>query len=167
MPVSEEDISLAQQALYENEALRENLDDDEAAALLKWGETCIALLGQAEGDFGQGCQAVRRVLAAVDKLVARADLEDGVAQQAIQRLVESAPSLGLSFSAQQVQDALPADSADRQGTLEALLALLDGGAPTSASEDEPPPPDASNPSNTPGERFNRVMGRLRGLLGGG
>jgi len=166
MPVSEEDISLEQQALYENEALRENLDDDEAEALLKWGEGCIARLGQAEADFGQGCQAVRRVLAAADKLVARADLEEDVTQQAI-RLAESAPLLGLSFSAQQVEAALPSDPSDRPAALAALLALLEGDSSTATpGQDEPPPPDESSPPSTPAERLNQVMGRLRGLLGG-
>jgi hypothetical protein len=167
MPVSEEDISLEQQALYENEALRENLDDDEAEALLKWGEGCIARLGQAEVDFGQGCQAVRRVLAAADKLVARADLDEDVAQQAIIRLAEGAPLLGLSFSAQQVEAALPSDPSDRPAALAALLALLEGDAPAAApDQDAPPPPDESSPPSTPAERLNQVMGRLRGLLGG-
>lgn len=169
MLVNEEHISLEQQALYENEALRENLDDDEAEALLKWGEACIARLGQAEEvDFGAGCQAVRRILAAADKLVARADLEEEIAHHALERLAESAPLLGLSFSAQQVEDALPDDPADRQGTVEALLALLQGGASAPAStEDEPPPspPDEATPPSTPGERLNQVIGRLRGLLG--
>jgi len=161
MPASLDDIQMAQQALYENEALRENLDDDEAEALLKWGEGCITRLGDAE-DFSAACKALRRSLGAVDKLVARADLDEETAYKAIERLAESAPLLGLSLSAEQVSAALPPDPADRPATLAALLALLGGDAPAA---DAPPTPPAEA-LDTPAERLNQVMGKLRGLLGG-
>ncbi len=119
------------EGLYEDEGLRSNLSDDEANALLGWGER--QLTAAADPAAVQG--TVQATIRAVNGLVGeRANLDGNALAAAIAAVVSSAGGTGNG-------KALAAESAklDNAAFINKLLPLLT----TPASP--PPPPATSNP----------------------
>lgn len=151
-----EDLNDARNALYENEALREDLDDDSAERLLAWGAQQLEVLAQRlpEGDedgWENAQKSLRTALKALDKLAgARANLDEESLSAYEARLAQCAPSLGVTLSAEQIHAALPSAVDDVPSALNNLLSLLGAGqASTPASEVPTPEPTPESAPSAP------------------
>jgi hypothetical protein len=153
-----EDLSNAQSALYENEALREDLNDDEAERLLAWGAEQLAVLahkvnadGADDEEAWESAQkTVRTALKSLDKLVgARPNLDEETLTAYEARLAQCAPDLGVHLSAEQIHAALPEAVDDMPSALNNLLALFGTGQSATPTDDVPPAPSDTPVSPAP------------------
>jgi hypothetical protein len=135
----------ATEQLYENTDVREDLTDDEAQVLLKWGEARIAKLaeqGMDDTQFDEVFDNLLKIMSRINRLVGRRDFSTPEEQQEwMDKIAESAGAMGVSISTE--QDTFQQQSAlDNIGAISALTALIDN-SPT--GEDAPSTPSNSQP----------------------
>jgi hypothetical protein len=135
----------ATEQLYENTDVREDLTDDEAQVLLKWGEARIAKLaeqGMDDTQFDEAFDNLLKIMSRINRLVGRRDFSTPEEQQEwMDKIAESAGAMGVNISTE--QDTFQQQSAlDNIGAISALTALIDN-APT--GEDAPSTPSNSQP----------------------
>lgn len=124
---TEEDIQNAQQELYEVASIRDDLDDDEAAVLLKWGEGQIARIAQETPEnFAQRVRFLRTLMQRINRFVGQRPYldEKGYAQHFSEVVKWLAPTGFDHVSEMQLTAVLPADKEDRLATLHAILDAL-------------------------------------------
>jgi hypothetical protein len=123
------DLEQAIMALYENEGLTDALTDDAAKILLKWGESEVTRLVQADMDeetYEDKAKAVRRAMKRMNSFIEkRGDYEPDKAQQVMARFTEGVYELGYEVPMAQVEVFLQQQTdMDDTAALQALLALL-------------------------------------------
>lgn len=147
MPTVEE-IAANQERLYESTSLRDDLNDDEATVLLKWGETQVERIAEAfPDDFEQKCRFLRQVLKNINRFVGQRQYNEFEGQQKYMSKVSMyLPQLGWeSISEDQLFAALPEDKTNMNGNLQAILNLL---SPTEElPEDNTPSEPIPNPDD--------------------
>ncbi|MBC7813393.1 MAG: hypothetical protein H7175_19695 [Burkholderiales bacterium] len=128
-------IQSAMERLYEDMSLRDELTDDEANALLKWGEEEITRLASDsanadESAFDNAMSSLRKVLGGLNRIVGRgADMPAEQQAAAAQDVAASAQALGYTVSAGDVTMPIQAQAAaggepDRIGAIQALTLLI-------------------------------------------
>jgi|GEM_PF-3934214 len=128
-------IQSAMERLYEDMSLRDELTDDEANALLKWGEEEITRLANDsanadESAFDNAMSSLRKVLGGLNRIVGRgADMPAEQQTAAAQEVAASAQVLGYTVSAGDVTLPIQAQAAaggepDRIGAIQALTSLI-------------------------------------------
>lgn len=127
-------IERAMERMYGDINLTDELVDDEAEVLLKWGEAeHIKLAAQSldEDALDAGAAAVRKVMKRVNGFIGKWQADDpGHADAALAKLVDALGDLGYDVAAAQVQVALvDAGASDKMSALRAVLGLLPAGAP--------------------------------------
>lgn len=124
---SEEDIQNAQQELYEVASIRDDLDDDEASVLLKWGEQQIARIAQETPEnFAQRVRFLRTLMQRINRFVGQRPYldEKGYAQHFGEVVKWLAPTGFDHVNEIQLTAVLPEDKEDRTATLKAILNAL-------------------------------------------
>jgi hypothetical protein len=114
--------------LYETESLTDELMDDEANALLQWGEAQVRWLADQDNDFEAACQELRRLMGRINTFVGLRDSHSPEEQQLwLGRISESALLLGYAlppdFSASFAQASADWSAAQCLQELLARLAL--------------------------------------------
>ena len=137
----------ATEQLYENTDVREDLTDDEAQVLLKWGEARIAKLaeqGMDDTQFDEAFDNLLKIMSRINRLVGRRDFSTPEEQKEwMDKIAESAGAMGVNVSFEQDPTTFQQQSAlDNIGAINALTALIDN-APT--GEDAPGTPSNSQP----------------------
>jgi hypothetical protein len=129
--MSHEQAERARQQLYEDVGTRDELSDDEAEVLLRWGETQIRKLADANMDDAQFDAAfahLTRLMTRMNRFAARrAEQAPDEQNESLNRIVESAAGVGLTVDA---PDAFAAQGVD--DVMSALRALLKLFTPNSA-----------------------------------
>jgi hypothetical protein len=139
-------IERAMERMYGDINLTDELVDDEAEVLLKWGEAEHAKLETGAADeaaLEEKAASVRKVMKRVNGLIGKWGGSDSEkAQKALAKLVDALADLGYDVAAEQVEGAI-SGSANNMSALLAVLALLQPPTP----ETEPNvDPDATKPS---------------------
>ncbi|MFQ3646199.1 MAG: hypothetical protein SNJ54_02885 [Anaerolineae bacterium] len=143
MPASPKQVEEETIRLYETPAVREDLDDDDAAVLLTWAEGQIKRLAQEDGDFAQKNRFLRQLLARINTLVGQRPYVDAAGEQHyLDALMKVLPMNGYTLTAEQVLACLPDDRANVRANLTALLDLLNRDLPPQLV---PPPTSAELP----------------------
>lgn len=157
------DLETATIQLYEDASLTEDLQDEEAKLLLKWGETQLKPLVEKyaadEATFEELFKNMRRFIKAVNRFVGRRqDAAPDEQQEMMAKVVEAAQGINPDFRTHSVNSFTQAQSAQSNTqTIESLLAWVSPEtasppAPSTSSAMPPAPvsdtPDALLPSNT-------------------
>lgn len=141
------------QQLYEDVAVRADLRDTEAEALLRWAEKQVERLAATAPDdatFDEQAGRLRSLLKRVNRVVgARSLLDETEIQAAMAKLAEDAVALGAppatSFSSQTAPDLKSLDDATALQTVLASL-HLDAEQEAESSPTSAPPPEATPPA---------------------
>lgn len=136
------------EALYEDAAVRDSLQDAEADTLLRWGEDQILRLAEQTDDeaaFDALLDRLRGLLKGVNRFVGERGQMDTDAKTAqLDKLLATGQTLGAPPAAAASSLAQAFAGGDDATTLQSLLALLtpvDGAAQaTPASDTQPAPP---------------------------
>ncbi|MBI5667181.1 MAG: hypothetical protein HZC41_04165 [Chloroflexi bacterium] len=154
--MSQEQADRAIEQLYGDASVRDELTDDEALVLLKWGEDQIRALAAQNLDdaqFEEALQHLLKLLTRVNRFTSRrADLLPEERQESLDKIAASAQAVaGFVPSAQAVTPPSFAGYLQQQETLDnianirALTALVAPVAPgTPPNEGEPASPSVSN-----------------------
>lgn len=142
-------IQSEQERLYESTSLRDDLNDAEAKLLLKWGEGQIERLAQAYPDnFEKQCRFLRQLLKNINRFVGQREFNDEAGQREyLGKAVKYLEPLGWdSVTADQIMARIPDDATDMNGTLQAVLNVLDGEneTATDSTKPEPTPPETES-----------------------
>ncbi len=171
-------IRMAAESILENEALRDGLQDKEAAsALLNWGVSWAQSLAKQTADTEDDeeadqaiyprMKALRKMMSAVKELAAA----DGWSSEALMQSMETVLSQARILNGEswqppvniEQQIRLISQTGDSRARLKALLDLVTGatlpGEGTSASETVAP---AHNPPQQPGGFFQKLFRRIKG-----
>lgn len=145
--MTEDQIQLAVESLYDNEALTNELSDEEAQLLLSWGERQISALGARIDDetvFDDQCVLLRRVMTRLNHFVGtRADMDEDEQQNALDAVMAAAQAVGFTPDPAQTTGFLNSQSGlNNVKAMQQLLDLLDGKA-------APTPPTPSAPPDAP------------------
>lgn len=141
--MSDEQVKRAVQSLYDETSTRDELDDDDAETLLKWGEAQIQRLAAQnmdDAEFDEACGHLTRLLTRVNRFAARrSELSAEDQQLSLSRILESASSLGLAAGQASVeifaQQAAPSASSE---TLRNVIDLLEAsGSKADADTSQP------------------------------
>jgi hypothetical protein len=129
--MSQEQAQQALRNLYEETSARDELADDEAEILLKWGETQIQrLAGQNMDDesFDESYSHIVKLMTRMNRFAARrADLPLEDQKESLSRIAESASSVGLEISEAQLAAFLAQPVAQDGGThIQTLITLVAG-----------------------------------------
>lgn len=168
-------IQSAMERLYEDMSLRDELTDDEANALLQWGEEEITRLANDsanadESAFDNAMSNLRKVLGGLNRIVGRGpDMPAEQQAAAAQAVAASAQALGYSVSSGDVAFPVQAQSAeggepDRISAIQALTALIKsagaaaGNAAGALAQSAAPTPASTEP--TPVTTPEEVAGLL-------
>jgi hypothetical protein len=144
-------LDRALERMYGELGLTDELTDDEAEILLRWGENAVTQLDAATDDeetFDAQFKQVRRLMKRVNRFVgAHADYDPAEAQEKLAKLRENAAELHITLDDARLQQYISAQAGQPNG--EALRGLLDLLSP-------PPPADATTLTDltdidTPGE----------------
>lgn len=133
---SEAEINAERERLYESASLREDLNDDEATVLLKWGEDQVRRLAtQYEADFEQQCRFLRQLIKNINRFVGQREFEDEAGQaQYLAKVVMWLERLHYPvYTVEQMLAAMPADKTNMMATLNVVLALLNPPAQNSTA----------------------------------
>lgn len=154
------DAEQALRSLYEDPSLREDMTDDEAAALLEWGAAQISALAADSPDdavFEARVQAFRTMLMNINRyigLLSYAPPEQ--TQAALNEALAAAPAAGFallpSAEGQAQMDGPPLSGPDAVRALTAVLRPTNPTVETSVTIDHPEP-EAADPSSAPDEDF--------------
>ena len=165
-------IQSAMERLYEDMSLRDELTDDEANALLKWGEEEITRLANDsanadESAFDNAMSNLRKVLGGLNRIVGRGpDMPAEQQAAAAQVVAASAQALGYSVSSSDVAFPVQAQSAeggepDRISAIQALTSLIKSAGSVVAnvqSQNEAPTPASTEPTpSTPPEEIAGLL----------
>lgn len=142
------DIELEQQRLYES-GIVDELDDDEASALLAWGEARIAAFAKQASDdpaFEAACDDLSQLLKYTNRYAGRRADEDAEFETKYLGYINRyAVALGYPTSIEQLQAAVPADAGDRMGTVTAITSVLDAAnAPATTAASAPAAPTTND-----------------------
>lgn len=132
------DLKTATIRMYEDISLTEDLTDEPAQALLKWGENQLGALATKhdadpesnEESFEDAFKTLRRIMKQVNKIVANdANMDADTARERLTRLIERAQELGLPVSTEKVDAFLEKKDAanDNSGKVAMLTGLLEKG----------------------------------------
>lgn len=127
MPVTQHDIDMECEKLYESPSLRDDLNDEAATILLKWGEGQVAALAQAHPDeLEDYTRLLRQLLKRINRFVGQREFQDEEGQRAYMAKVTMwLPRLGFeSVTEAQLFAALPDDATDMNANLHAILNVL-------------------------------------------
>jgi hypothetical protein len=127
--MSEAQAEWAIQSLYENMNARDELTDEEAETLLKWGEDQVMRLADQEMDeesFRAAFEQLNTLLRGMNRLAARRDsMAPADEQAALSRISEVASSIGLDIPAQNLgQFSQQAVKADIHANVQDLIAMF-------------------------------------------
>jgi hypothetical protein len=126
MPTPDE-IVVNKEHLYESASLRDDLNDDEATVLLKWGEEQIERIAKDFPDeFEPKCRFLRQLLKNINRFVGQREFNELEGQQQYMSKVSMyLPPLGWeSIDEEQLFSVLSEDKADMSSNLRAILGLL-------------------------------------------
>lgn len=145
--------------MYEDISLTEELTDEPAKVLLKWGEAKLTTLAEKttnidSEDFEDHFKSLRRVMKSINKLVGQTDLDDDTVRKRLTKLIERAQSLGLPASEERIEVYMQQrqNVNDDQAKVKLLTTLLE---PDEAAEPDPPVvAEDRNPPGTEPERPN-------------
>lgn len=129
--VTTETIDSHRQRLYESTSLRDDLNDDAATVLLRWGEEQVQALGQRidnEEQFEQQARFLRQLMKQINRFVGQREFNDHAGQQKYMDKITMWLSK-LELDLQQVTGdalfaALPDDAADLVGNVQAIINRL-------------------------------------------
>lgn len=86
--------------LYETESLTDELMDEEANALLQWGEAQVRWLAEHSANFEIACEELRRLMGRINAFVGLKEGQTPDEQQSsLARIYESAIALGYPLAA--------------------------------------------------------------------
>lgn len=143
--VSQEEISLSQQTLYESASMRDDLNDIEASILLQWGEGQVARIAQDyPDDFEKKNRFLRQFIKNINRFVGQREFNELDGQkQYMSKVTMYLAELGWGHITEEMLfAALPEDKKDMFGTLRAILNLLS--PPQAEIEIESAPPNDEN-----------------------
>ncbi len=157
--MSQEQADRALELLYGEASARDELTDDEAQVLLKWGEEQIAGLAAQSLDDDQFDEAVAQMLKLLSRInrftARRADLSPEEQQEFMSRISASAAAVAAYTPSAQAAAAPDFDAylqqqsaLDNIANIQALTALIAPAAPAAVA-DTPPTPDAPAPAAAP------------------
>lgn len=129
--MSQEQAERALQSLYEESGARDELADDEAEILLKWGEAQIQRLADQNMDdenFDEAYSQVVKLLTRMNRFAARrADLPPEDQKTSLSRIAESADAVGMPIPEAQLAAFLAQPVAQDAGTdIQSLITLVAG-----------------------------------------
>jgi hypothetical protein len=139
MPTPEE-IAANREHLYESTSLRDDLNDDEATILLKWGEGQVEQIAQDFSDgFEQKCRFLRQLIKNINRFVGQREFNEYEGQQKYMKKISMyLPQLGWeAITEEQLFSVLPEDKADMNSNLQAILELLSPRVIEETSSDTP------------------------------
>lgn len=139
--MSQEQAERALLRLYEETNTRDELTDDEAEVLLRWGEAQIERLAAANMDdarFDEAFAHLIKLMTRMNRFAARrAEQSPDEQQTALNRIVESASAAGLPIT-QPPDSVFGAQGAsDTLSNLQALIAMLTPEANAAPAEPSP------------------------------
>lgn len=159
------DLETATIQLYEDASLTEDLHDEEAQLLLKWGEKQLRPLVEKysadEATFEETFKHIRRFIKAVNRFVGRRqDAAPDEQQEMMAKVVEAAQVMNPDFRADAVNSFTQAQSAQSNiQTIESLLAWVSPETAATSSTMPPAPvsgtPDALLPPTTETNNDNK------------
>jgi hypothetical protein len=143
------------ESLYSAASLTDELRDDEAEPLLKWGEGMAAQLDSEVSDedtYDQKIKQVRRVLKRINRFIGAGTQGDAAeARDMLEKLAENAAELGVTIPPEQIDHLLNWQRTHSNGeTVGELLAVLRGSAanaPTPPNLDRPALPHPTEGTN--------------------
>jgi hypothetical protein len=146
--------------MYEDISLTEELTDEPAKVLLKWGEAKLMTLAEKttdidSEDFEDHFKSLRRVMKSINKLAGQTGLDDDTVRTRLTKLIERAQSLGLPASEDRIEVYMQQRQSvsDDQAKVKLLTTLLE---PDEADEPAPPdPPVVAEDRNPPGTEPER------------
>lgn len=131
------------ESLYSAASLTDELQDEDAKSLLKWGEGMAAQLATDDTDddtYDEQMKQVRRVIKRVNRFIGaqgQGDTEE--ARKNLEKLIESAAELGVNIPQEQVDKLMDAQSVQSMGaTLGPLVDALSGKAADTTQAADPP-----------------------------
>jgi methionyl-tRNA synthetase len=134
--MSQEQSERARQLLYEDVSTRDELSDEEADVLLRWGETQIEKLASANMDdarFDEAVANLMRMMKRMNRFAARrAEQAPDEQQESLNKIVESANAAGLPVTGQLDETASAQALPDIMANLKALIGMF--------SQDQAPAP---------------------------
>ena len=123
--------------IYESEALRSDINDDEATVLLKWGEEQVIKLAESAGDeFEAQSRFLRQLIKNINRFVGQRQFNDAAGQtEYMEKVVMWLPKVGFPVrTAGELMAVLPPEPQDLAGTLKAILDTLTPPQPDTGSE---------------------------------
>jgi hypothetical protein len=153
------DLEQVLRALYEDPALREDMNDDEANALLTWAEAQLpTLVANAPDDaaFEERTQAFKTLLTAINRYIGLSSYAPSdETQAALNEALAAAPDAGLSLdpaAGLSAQSAAPLSGVEAVNALTAALrpATPSADTPVISPDDDPQPADWSAAFNEDG-----------------
>lgn len=126
MPTPDELVA-NKERLYESASLRDDLNDDEATILLKWGEEQVErIAADFPDEFEQKCRFLRQLIKNINRFVGQREFNEYEGQQKYMSKVSMyLPQLGWEgITEEQLFSLLPEDKADMNSNLHAILELL-------------------------------------------
>ncbi|RMF81418.1 MAG: hypothetical protein D6737_05065 [Chloroflexi bacterium] len=128
------DIELLIEQLYEDIALRDELTDEEADTLLRWGEAQAEQLVAASTDaatFDARFAALRTVMKHINKFTGKRAKMDAAAQRLqLKQFMQAAQEFGITITPQQIEMYLQQHATlSHHDNVHAMLALLAGDLP--------------------------------------
>ncbi len=144
-------IERAMERMYGDINLTDELVDEEAEVLLKWGEaehTKLEIQAMDEEAREEKAASVRKVMKRVNGFIGKRSSNDPEkAQKALGKLVDALHDLGYDVAAVRVQGALDeAGAADNMSALQAVLGLLQ---PETNPTEATTPPENTTPFDDP------------------
>jgi hypothetical protein len=153
-------------SLYDDPGLRDELIDEEADVLMKWGETQVARLAAQEMDrdaFDEAINQLQRLIKRINRLTARRhELTPEEQQELMGRINDAAQALKLQLPVTGAQ-IVAQGVLDNIGFIRAFTGALTGAEAQTAQDESPASPPAANPANNSsivGAFFNSMADHL-------
>ena len=133
-------IEEERQRIWESAPLRDDIDDDAASELLKWGEQQVQRLAQSEpADFEQQARYLRQLLKSINRFAGQREfMDDAQLQEALDRVQQWADALQYPSSRQVMAQSLPDDKTDLSANVRAVVQSLSGQASASSTASNQP-----------------------------
>ncbi len=152
------------ESLYSAASLTDELKDEEAQSLLKWGEVMAAQLDTDDTDddtYDEQMKQVRRVMKRANRFIgAQGQGDADEARKNLEKLMESAAELGVEIPQEQADKLMNAPRAQSNSeTIGELVAMLSGKA---ASAAEAEPPVEADGEGTAASTMGTLLAGLRG-----
>ncbi|MEM6283663.1 MAG: hypothetical protein AAF787_15835 [Chloroflexota bacterium] len=159
----------AVERIYEDESLTDEMMDDEAKVLLRWGENAVFELDSDEPDdetFDNRFKQMRKLMKRVNKFIGqRSSISDEEAQEMVAKFQSTAVDMGHDISAERLAQFMTAQKTmTNTEATQAMLALLQppaDEAEDSTDETEPAPPPLAD---TPGKSTEEKRNLLKSLI---